>query len=276
MSMTEATVDRIAQLGRQAQAHVIEHEGKTFIVHDDRQQVKDVTDPRSYVSPLPDRIKAKVSIDTKASLIEFVREQGQPHTRFFCAVDAGTIKAVIDWHDLATASADARIQACDYTATLQLRESEEWKRWAKIDQKLMPQAEFVRFLEENAADVETPHGADLLEIVRDFSAARKVNFSSAVRLDNGDISFEYAAETNARSKSGDVAVPRLFMLRLPVFYGEPPVSLGAFLRWSIDDGALKLGVELHRPAYVRQAVVEQVAIEVREATGLALFFGSLA
>lgn len=276
MTTTEGAIERIAQLGRQAQAHVIEHEGKTFIVHDAGQAVKDVTDPRAYVSPLPDRIKAAVAIETKQSLIDFVREQAQPHSRFFCSVQAATITAIIDWHDLAAVPSEQRIGACDYKATLTLRESEEWKRWTSINKVLMPQGDFVRWLEENQADVSQPNGADLLEIVRDFSAARKVNFSSAVRLDNGDISFEYAAQTDARSKSGDVTVPRLFMLSVPAFYGEPPVSLGAFLRWSIDDGSLKLGVELHRPAYVRQAVVEQVAAEVREGTGLPLFFGSLA
>jgi uncharacterized protein YfdQ (DUF2303 family) len=280
MSMSEEAVAKIADLGLKAAVHTIDLDGRTFVLHAHDQVLKDVTVEAGFDAPLPQRIKARVSLDARDSLISFLREQGRPQTRLFCSVDRAQIVAVVDWHLPAfLAPTETRepgaplVGACQFTATLTLRESEEWKRWTAIDKKLMSQPDFVRFLEENAADVASPAGADLLEIVRDFSAARKVDFKSAVRLDNGDISFEYSAQTDARSKTGEIAVPRLFMLSVPVFYGEPPVSLGAFLRWSMDDGALKLGVELHRPAFVRQAVVEQAAHAVAEASGKGLFFG---
>ena len=121
-----------------------------------------------------------------------------------------------------------------------------------------------------------PSGAELLEIASDLSAARKVDFRSAVRLDNGSQKFEYneSVEATSKSKSGSLEVPRMFKLHIPVYYGEPPVNVGAFLRYDIGSGSLSIGVELHRPEYVRQAVFEAVALNIREQTEMRLIFGA--
>ncbi|MCH1933271.1 YfdQ family protein, partial [Shewanella sp. A25] len=76
--------------------------------------------------------------------------------------------AIVDYHAPDKAAHGAHV------AAMALPYSEEWKAWTAIDGKLMPQREFARFIEENAVDVVAPSGADLLEVVRDLQAVRKV------------------------------------------------------------------------------------------------------
>jgi uncharacterized protein YfdQ (DUF2303 family) len=136
----------------------------------------------------------------------------------------------------------------------------------------MAQLEFARFLEENAADVASPSGADLLEACRDLQAVRKVNFKKAVRTATDNESFEYSDETEART-SGGVELPTKFLLRFPVYFGHTETDLFAFLRWKLDDGTLNLGVALHRAEHVRQAVFSHIVFDVADRTGCQAVFG---
>ena len=71
----------------------------------------------------------------------------------------------------------------------------------------MTQVDFARFLEENMPDVVEPDSAELLEVALTFEAKKSVEFSSGVRLANGQIQFQYDevspghGEEGRRSKS---------------------------------------------------------------------------
>lgn len=228
-------------------------------------------------------IEQLVSVDSKQSLVDYVNAFKGSTSRLFARLSEGaqasTITAVLDYHrpaDSAVAEAGGSpVGRAQHVVVYTLRDSEEWARWSSIsfDTPRMSQHEFVRFLEENAADIESPQGADILELARDFSAKKKVNFSSAIRTQSGDVSFEYTAEAEARSKSGAIEVPNLFRLKIPVFYGEPPMQVLAYLRYSIDDG-LRLGIQLHRPVFIRQSLFELIGQDVAGAVGLPLHYGS--
>lgn len=219
-------------------------------------------------------ISQHVVLIEQRSFIEYIDDFKTPTGRLFAKVgrsgEGATISAVMDYHTPAIHT-PGRLE---HSAVYQLQDSEEWTRWSGISGKLQDQATFVRFLEENACDIEAPQAADILEIARDFSAARRVNFTQTLRTQTGDTSFEYTQEAEAKTKSGHIEVPNLFRLRIAVFYGEPPMEILAYLRWSISDGTLKLGIELHRPVFIRQSLLEQIARNVSERTALPLHFGS--
>jgi hypothetical protein len=132
----------------------------------------------------------------------------------------------------------------------------------------MPQLEFARFLEENAADVRAPDAGELLDACRDLQVRRKVNFTKAVRTASDNENFEYSEETNTTSKKGDLELPTKFKLGLPVYFGDAETEVFAFLRWKMDDGALTLGIQLHRTEHVRQAVFKQIVVDIAEPHGL--------
>jgi uncharacterized protein YfdQ (DUF2303 family) len=249
-------------------------DGREYVVLHDmigdggvRQVLHPLTDQTTMYAA-PARIQAHPKITSKGSFGDYVRQFSEPGARIYADLAGGKFVAVLD-HAFNASTPSRNL----HQATFALQLSEEWKRWSEIDKKLMPQADFARWLEENMADISVPAGADILEIVRDMSAVRKVDFSSAVRLQNGDTAFEYVEETKAASKTGQLELPTMFVLMIPVWYGEPAVEQRAFLRWRLE-GQLQLGIELHRPAYVKQAVFEAISRDIAERTERPVTFGT--
>lgn len=267
--LTEAGAIAALALTGARRPELLGEDGRVFVTVPEGFSLQEVTSPYGLpLEPAP-YIAQSVELYDKDSLVAYVKRHITPTTAIFADPFKDTFHAAIDWH----AAEEAGFNA--HKAVLKLQRSEEWTRWSKISGTLMPQADFARFLEENAADVAEPDGADLLEIARDLSAKRKVNWKAGVRLQNGDQAFEYSEETEATAKSarGEVAVPNKFILRIPVYLGEPTVEIGAFLRYRADGGGLMLGVELHRPVFVQQAAFKQIGLDVAERTECAVLTG---
>jgi uncharacterized protein YfdQ (DUF2303 family) len=265
----------IAALAQQAFAgpQIIRAEdGRAWLLLPEGLTSREITDPHGLIPEPPVRIKQLVELLDKDSLCDYVIRHRTEATVIFSDPFKDTFTAQIDWHE------GEQSGFVDHRAVLTLQRSEEWQRWSKINGQLMAQGDFARFLEENAADVSEPSGADLLEVARDLSAKRNVRWKSAIRLDNGDQEFEYAEETEAQSKSarGTIEVPRAFKLRIPIYLNEPSVEIGAFLRWKIaEGGGLAIGIELHRPVFVQQAVFRQIGLDIGERTDRPLWTGRI-
>jgi uncharacterized protein YfdQ (DUF2303 family) len=267
---TEAAA--IAALGVQAAGKaqiLVTPDARVFMILPEGVTAKEVTDPHNLIVPAPGRIKQKVELLDKDSLSEYIIRHRTDSTIIFADPFDDTFSAQIDWHGAEEAN------FIEHRATLKLQRSEEWKRWSGISGKLLPQMEFAQFLEENAADVLRPSGADLLEVAKDLSARRNVNWKSAIRLDNGDEAFGYAEETVAQAKSGQIDVPRMFVLQIPVYMNEPPLEVNAFLRWKLDSGALGIGIQLHRPVFIQQAVFNRIGQDIAGRTDRQVLTGRI-
>lgn len=263
---TEA--ETIAELAVKAnpRAFILETaEGREFLITPDRAP-QDVTEPNAIAPKLPDHIRQSVTLQTVDSLVDYINRFKTDTTMLFADIGGNSIKALIDYHETAGA------QHLDHAATMALPFAEEWKTWTMAHGRLMPQLEFARFLEENAADVAAPSGADLLDACRDLQAVRKVNFKKAVRTATDNENFEYSDETEART-SGGIELPTKFLLSIPVYFGGEPTTLAAFLRWKLDEGSLTLGISLHRHEHVRQAVFKQIVLDAAERTDRPAVFG---
>lgn len=223
----------------------------------------------------PHIVKTHVVVDQRASLSAYVNRFSDARSVLLADYDAGTIRAVMDWHadnsgmDYEPLGPSPREHSC----TLKLRPSEEFKRWAEMENKFHDQAEFACFLEENAVDVVDPEPAVLIEISRDLEGTQGVTFKSSTRLENGDRSFTYETETRAK---GDIKVPREFALEIPLYDGEAPVRLRCAFRWRINAGSLEMGFVWRRVEYQRRAHFHQIAAQAAEETGRPVFFGRVA
>lgn len=247
--------------------------------------MSDVSDPMRHVEP-PPHIKQAVVLQTVDSLVDYANRFKTSRTLLFADISANSITAALDYHqgsrpgaagsEIPIEDEQGEADRVDHTARMALPYSVEWETWTKMDGKLVSQLEFARFLEENGGDIVAPQAADLLEACRDLQAVRKVDFKAVVRTNTDTESFEYSDDTQATSKRGDVEVPTKFVLSLPVYFGEPPTELHAFLRWNLDDGKLFLGVKLHRAEHVRQAVFKQIVLTAAEGIGQPAVFGKLA
>lgn len=262
---TEAeTIAELARAHRTDPCVIDAGDRRFLILHG---QTAEQLEPLNGERPTPAHIEQRVTLQDRASLVAYLAAFARPATRVLLDVERSAAVAIIDYHEKEEAGHLLHV------AQWPLQFAEEWKRWTGASGKMTGQFEFARFLEENAAEVVAPSGADLLSIARDLQAVRKADFKQAVRLDNFDTAFEYVEETSAKTKSGAIEVPTKFKLSLPVYYGEPAVEAYAFLRWKISEGGLTLGYELHRAEFIRQSILRQIALELAAQTGLPVHLG---
>lgn len=268
--MTESTeAGTIASLAAKAAgAHVVKTgDEREFLIVPSGFSEKEVSDAHGLKLAKPKYIKQTVTIETADSLVDYVNRFKVSDTMLFADISANRIVALVDYH---AAEAAAHVA---HRAKMELPFSEEWALWTKITGKLMPQLEFARLIEENAADIRAPSAGELLDACRDLQVRRKVNFIKAVRTNSDNETFEYSEETNATSKKGDLELPTKFVLGLPVYFGSPETEIHAFLRWRLEEGQLTLGIQLHRTEHVRQAVFKQIVIDVASRTDCPAVFG---
>lgn len=274
--MTEQTeAGAIAELAAKASgAHVVKSsDEREFLILPPGFAQHEVTDAYGLKVAKPRYIKQAVTIETADSLVDYVNRFKGEETMLFADIANHRIVALVDYHG-ASEPADPVAAHVAHRAKMELPFSEEWQLWTRQSGKLMPQLEFARFLEENASDVRAPDAGELLDACRDLQVRRKVSFIKAVRTSTDNENFEYSEETNATSpKKGDIDIPTKFKLGIPVYFGGAETELFAFLRWKLEEGALTLGVQLHRTEHVRQAVFKQIVDDVAARTGCASVFG---
>lgn len=268
---TAETIADLARLGASAEV-VASKDGREFLIVPDGMTTQSIPNEHGLKATMPAYLHQSVTLQAVDSLADYVNRFKGAETVLFADISSNAILAVLDFHTAAKDGTAPEVRRAVHRANMVLPHSEEWKLWSTIDKQLKPQLEFARFIEENAADIIAPSGGDLLDAVRDLQARRKVNFVAAVRTASANENFEYTDDTEARTK-GDIELPTKFQLKVPVYFGEPPVELFAFLRWKLEEGKLLLGVALHRAEHVRQAVFKQIVLSVGERTSCPVVFG---
>lgn len=269
MSSNEAhTVAELAVRAAGQPASVKTESGREFLVVPKDFQHQEITLPHSLEVKMPKAIEQSVTLQNADALKQYLNRFKGSNSIMFADIASSRIVGALDYHG---PSQGALVK---HKATLDLPYSEEWKIWSAVDNKLMPQLEFARFIEENAPDVKSPDAATLLEAARDLQARRNVNFIQAVRTDSDNENFEFTDNTEARTKDG-LELPTKFVLSIPVYFGDPDVEVHAFLRWKLEDAKLLLGIKLHRAEHVRQAAFKLIVTDAMEKTSLLAVFGKL-
>jgi hypothetical protein len=100
-----------------------------------------------------------------------------------------------------------------------------------------------------------------------------------VRTDSDNESFTVDDSTtlNSTRSSDKLELPRQFTLKIPVYFGERPVEMSAFLRWRVDQTeGMKLGIKMWRPEHVRQAMFKEIVLDAAGRTELVAVYGSAA
>jgi len=228
--------------------------------------LQDITDP----DRLPSFVRQSLILDDKDSLVAYCNRFKDARSVIFADLDAGTIRAAIDWHAAPDDLDVAQPSAVRHSATLKLRNSEEFARWNEWEGAMHDQADFAAFIEENVADVMDPEQGTLIEICRDLEASQGTAFRSGIRLENGDRTFHFETETRVK---GEVQVPTEITLGIPLYHGEEPVEVRARFRFKVSAAGLMLGFRWHRVEYQRQATFRAMAFAAAEDTGLPVYFG---
>ncbi|MBW4982522.1 YfdQ family protein [Mameliella sp. CS4] len=246
---------------------VIEGEhGKRFTFGPTDFKLTEIPNPHA----LPPHIQAQPVVDDAQSLITYANRFSSAESLLIADIDSLRVMACLDYHAGNQDSEPLVPGPRKHTATLQLRESEEFKRWNEVQGELIDQMAFAEFLDENASDIIDPEPTVMIEIARDLEATQGVNFKSSTRLQTGERSIVYETETHTK---GEMKVPTQFTLQIPLFAGEAPVDITASFRFRPSAGGLKLGFVWRRVEYRRQAEFQQVATRIAEGTGLPVVFG---
>lgn len=216
----------------------------------------------------PDRKRGTVVMDDAESFIRYFNLHATKYSQIYAKVSPPHFIGVLNEHEEAEAGwRDHLVKyACPY--------SPEWKEWVGNDKRTMKQTEFADFIERNLPDIVEPVGADMLEISRSLQAKKKVNFSSGIRLSNGQQELTYEEEIQGTSAKGKLQIPETFKIGLQVLEGGDSYAVECRLRYRIADANLVMWYELVRPHKVLEDAVLAVWAEIAEGTNRLIYRGS--
>lgn len=161
----------------------------------------------------------------------------------------------------------------DFRVAIGFRETPQWAKWRAIDGKLLPQADFAEFCEENLGDISAPDGATVMEIVSYLQATRSVAFKSGIKLSSGAVRFANDESIEAQVGAGEIAVPDTFELALSPIFGVQPFKIPARFRFRMQDRKLLLGLKLQRIEDVIATIIKEIEAEIVLPEGAAKVYG---
>jgi uncharacterized protein YfdQ (DUF2303 family) len=263
---TPSTVRDIQALAVAGIEHHTDVDGVPFVVVPTGYEVQRVEDTLM----LPTRARGTVTVRDVASFIAVVKDYLRDCTRLYRTVQPPRFVAVFDDH-----AAD-QPRWGQHRAVYDCPVSPEWATWTKANKVPMDQATFAQFIEDNLPDIAEPPAADMLEVSRTLQAKKKVAFASGIRLDNGQQQLTYAEQIEGSAGAkGQLRVPEVFTIGVPVFEGGPRYGVKCRLRYRISDaGALALWYDIERPHKVLEHAVDELRAKVEADTGRATINGT--
>lgn len=245
----------------------------------------EVTQPNAIAPIAPKIITQAVKVQDVASLMNYVNRFKNPDSALFADISTNTVLGIIDYHAAPTDGHEPEAEHTKHTVSLTIPHSLEWETWKRIDGSLDTHVNFSNFLEENSMDI-LPLGVahdrngeviedaptTILELCRELQI--KSSYGAASEVRNGDyISVEMQKGDDVSTKR-NVALPVSIDLNIPVYFGEAPVLIKAFMRRKVVDGkGLMLGIKLQRPEQVRQNEFKRIAGEIEQGVTLTTLYG---
>jgi uncharacterized protein YfdQ (DUF2303 family) len=188
---------------------------------------------RECAPALPDHVKQRVAFESGDSFIAYVNAFKNKDGATLLLATARDfnemgIVAVLNYHNPNEAS--IVVSHADHQARFIPQFSEQYARWRKIDEVPQTQNAFAEFVEEFCRDIVEPPSAMMMTIAADLEMSSALDYKSKVNTQNGMVQLKFIESGSARTTDG-VEVPKTFMLRVPIFFGEEPVNVPVFLRF---------------------------------------------
>lgn len=239
----------------------IDEESEPFVIVPDGYRVENL----EHTLANPARLSGTTKVRDAAAFAMVVNADKSEATRLYRTVEPPQFVAVFNDH-----SSSGRPGWGDHRAVYDCPKSPEWKAWTGKHKAPMKQSEFAQFIEDNLPDIIDPDGATMLEIAKRLTAKKKVNFTSGLRLDNGEIQFQYEEEIEGRAgPKGQFTVPQTFTLGVSVFENGPRYRVTARFRYRIADGGeLVLWYDLERAHKIIEDAVDELRLQIENETGL--------
>lgn len=235
--------------------------------------VVDLTKARDLREPYDVRKRGTAQLLDLPSFITYCKDQAATGTGYIYAnTDARSFTAVFnDYH--AVHHAGWRDHRAHFAAAF----TPEFRRWQEHNGsgKAKSQTEFAEFIEDNMADLVAPYAQQLLDVATTIQAKTDINFSSAKRLQDGQVQLGYTEVINASAGAdGALTIPREFELGLRLFKNGDGYKLRARLKYRLASGNVKFWYELDRPERAIEDAFAGYIQTVQESSGYAVLIGS--
>lgn len=252
--LTDKTLEEIQRLG-QIVGNPKECGGIPYAVIPQDCKVESLEKFRwSQYADFPHRKKGIVKVLDATSFIEYYQLFSDENSRVFADETQSLVLAILDYHG---AGSDGGPRWGGHRVRLDLRHSPEWLTWTGKDGHAMTQVGFAEFMEDNAPDIVNPSAATMLEMARTLQAKTDVDYSSAIRTNNGQVQLTYNETVKGTYGSGKVEIPEEFSIYIPAYIGTPRVPVRARLRYRLNGGKLKIWYNLLQPDEIeRKAFVD--------------------
>ncbi|MFJ4009416.1 DUF2303 family protein [Streptomyces sp. NPDC090026] len=206
----------------------------------------DLTGPQ--FTGVPPRKTGTTTVRDVDSFLAYFDKHCTGSSEVYADAERRTITAVLDAHGTEDPGWS------EHRLRLELRETTAWRAWLGIDGRLMPQAEFAEFIEDNLVDLVEPSAATMLELAESFEATTTAEFQSSQRLDSGQRKFSYVEDVQAKAgHRGDIVIPATLTLALRPFEGAEPYKVIARFKYRLEKGDLRLGIKVERPGDILAA-----------------------
>lgn len=202
--------------------------------------------PEALERPL--QLEQRVQLHTAKDLVSYVNRFADKDSIIFVQVLQGKVRAVLDYHqqtEVAEYGSNANQRLCKHIADFTVEQTPEFQKIKAASGKAMSQTDFALFLEDVMPFINQPAAAELYEIVQSLQAKTNVDFKSAVRTDNGQISIGYSETIEATAgRNGNLAIPEQIVFGIQVHRGGSHYALPARFRYRVKDGNLTLWYDL--------------------------------
>lgn len=209
----------------------------------------------------PRRLEQKFVAHSPKSFIDyFNRFAVENSSAIFIDRINNVFVGVIDYHSDANSPKFAAHRVT-YTAP----KTDEAVKWLENNNKKMSQEEFALFIEDSQREILEPNPAEMLEIAASLKASNNVDFKSAMRLDNGQVQFNYTENISGQAGiNGQLVIPEKIKLVLQPFKGGSPYEVEARFRYRITQQGLVMWYTLISPNLVINDAVNDIASLVTE------------
>lgn len=235
-------------------------------------KLENISELVERMQPTPRRKKGTVALKSVQSLLDYCETQkadGSGATGLIYAdIDARKITAV--FNDQAASDPGWR----DHRAEFYAEFTPEFEKWLKANKVPHGQSEFAEFIEDNLVDITEPSAQTLLEVATTIQAKTDINFSSAKRLQNGQVQLQYTENIDARAgAAGALEIPKEFALGLRIFKNGDGYKLRARLKYRLHAGSVKFWFELDRPERAIEDAFNGYVTKVSENSGYLVLIG---
>lgn len=239
-------------------------------------KLEDISKAVETMRMMPRRKRGTVQLKSLDSLMQYCADQDRAESELRGSV-FGYIYADPDARKITAVFNDQRLHEGwrDHRAEFKAEYTPEFSKWVGKDKQQFSQTEFAEFIEDNMADITEPAATAMLEMATTIQAKTDINFSSAKRLQNGQVQLGYTETIDARAgANGAMEIPKEFAIGLRIFKNGDGWAIKARLKYRLHSGSVKFWFELDRVERSIELAFNSYVETLREKSGYQVLLGT--